>query len=351
MKKSLLKFIFVGPNETVINSLIKLKKVGLKCLIVVDKNKNLLGTFSDGDLRSAILTNPNLKNKISLFYNKKPKFIKHSQNNIEKSKKFFLNYKIDIIPVLKNKKVIDVISWADIFISKTNNKIKDVSTIILAGGKGERMQPFTKVLPKPLLPIRDKTVIDIILEKFSSIGIKTFTVMINYKGNLIKGYLSSQKKYKIEYYTEKFPLGTAGSLSILNKKKLSEDFFVSNCDIVIQGDLNKILEFHKKNKNIITLVVCHYMTQLPYGSCITNKKGKLLDINEKPNINHLINTGLYILNKKALTVLKKNRHEDFNNFLKKCIKRKMKIMVYAVDSESWHDVGTWSKYEENHKSL
>ena len=145
--------------------------------------------------------------------------------------------------------------------------------------------------------------------------------MINYKSNLIKSYINAQKYIEILIFMLKKKLGTSGCLSILDKKKISENFFVTNSDILIKSDLTKIYDYHIKNKNILTIVVCNYKTQLSYGNCITNKRGDLIKIQEI-TFNNLINTGLYILNKKSLSLLKKNKYSDFNTFIQNCIKKK-----------------------------
>lgn len=353
-KKKISNSLFAEPDSTIKQCLIKLKKIGTKCLIISNKDKKLLGTFTDGDVRSALINRIDLNQSIKNIYNKKPKFLNIQKDIFEKAKKIFLSYKIDIIPVVKNKIVIDVISWSEVFNNQLKNKKNfiNISTVIIAGGEGKRMEIFSKILPKPLLPIGNKAMIEVIIENFLKIGINKFSIMTNYKSEIIKSYLSEKNFVKnITLYKEKKPLGTAGCLSLLDKKKITNNFFVTNCDIIVKEDLTKILDFHLKNNNIITIVACNYKYQLPYGICQVKSNGRLINIKEKPEFNHLINTGLYILNKKVLKFLSHNKHLDFNRLIENCNNKKFKIAIYPVDQESWVDIGTLSKYHENVKLI
>ena len=353
-RKKLSSSLFAEPDSTIKQCLIKLKKIGTKCLIISNKDKKLLGTFTDGDVRSALINKIDLNQSIKNLYNKKPKYLNFKKDNLEKAKFFFLNYKIDIIPIVKNKTVIDVISWSEVFQNKPVDKknLNNISTIIIAGGEGKRMESFSRILPKPLLPIGNKTMIEVIMENFLKIGINKFSIMTNYKSEIIKSYLSEKKIIKnIILYKEKKPLGTAGCLSLLDKKKITNNFFVTNCDIIVKEDLSKILDFHLKNKNIVTIIACNYKYQLPYGICKVKSNGRLIDIIEKPEFSYLINTGLYILNKKVLKILKLNKYLDFNHLIDNCNKKKFKIAIYPIDQESWVDIGTLSKYHENVKLI
>lgn len=340
------KIFFTRNSISIKESILKLKDTGTKCLIIVDVKNKLLGTLTDGDLREVIVKKIDLNKSIKNFYNKNPKSIKRSEYTIELAKKFFQNYRIDTIPIIENKKVVDVVTWADVFLKKKS--LKETSVVIMAGGKGERLKPFTNVLPKPLVPIHDKTIIELIIENFSFHGVEKFNFTLNYKGNLIKTYLNHiKKKKKFKYVNEKTPLGTIGSLSLINENNISKNFFVTNCDIIIKSDLKKIYDHHMQKKNDITIVVCYQKYKIPYGTCIVNKQGKLKSLVEKPETNHLINTGFYLMNKKILKFVPKNKNIDFNDFIKNILKKRLTIGVYPVDLNSWVDVGTWSEYKKN----
>ena len=221
-----------------------------------------------------------------------------------------------------------------------------MKVVILAGGKGTRISEYTKVLPKPLIPIDGKPIIDHIMETFKKCGSNTFYISLNYKSKILKSYFEElNHKYKIFFLEEKSPLGTAGALCML-KNKISKNFFVTNSDIILKTDFIDLYNFHKDNKIDITLVVAAKEYEIPYGSCEISSGGDLLKINEKPKFNFLINSGLYVLNQKVLKLLRKNKKTDMNELIYLAIKKNFKIKIYPVSEKQWIDVGQWVEYKK-----
>ena len=209
----------------------------------------------------------------------------------------------------------------------------------MSGGKGTRLKPYTNILPKPLLQVNNKTMIENIIDGFRENGISSFFISINYKSKLIKSFFEElSPKYKVKFVEEKKPLGTAGSLYML-KKKIKNFFFVINCDTILDINFSKVLEHHKKNKNDLTVIVAVKEDVIPYGICKIDDLGKLIEINEKPKINNLINIGCYLLNKKIIQQLKQNDYLDFNELINSSINRKLKVGVYPIDESQWTDLG------------
>ena len=216
----------------------------------------------------------------------------------------------------------------------------------MAGGLGTRLEPFTKVLPKPLIPIDGKPIINHIMESFKNSGSNTFYITLNYKSKILKSYFEELKhKYKIFFLEEKKPLGTAGALFLL-KNRIAINFFVTNSDIILNTDYIDLYNFHIESKNDITLVVAAKEYEIPYGSCEISSNGNLLKINEKPKYNFLINSGLYLLNNKILKLLKKNNKIDMNELIELAIEKKFKIKIYPVSDKQWIDVGQWVEYKK-----
>ena len=203
---SLKKIFFTKKNISIKEAILKLKDSGTKCLIVVDKKNKLLGTLTDGDLRDVIVKKIDLNKSISNFYNKKPKYLLKRNYTVDTAKQIFQKHRIDTIPVLDSGLVVDIITWSDLFLKK--NLLKNLSVVIIAGGKGERLKPVTHVLPKPLIPIYDKTIIDYIIEQFSSYEISNFYFTLNYKAELIKTYLKTNNKKVNLNLKRKKALGT-----------------------------------------------------------------------------------------------------------------------------------------------
>ena len=252
--------------------------------------------------------------------------------------------------VNKKKKVIKVFYLEDFIDNnntndKINEEVNNFGVVIMAGGKGQRMQPYTKIFPKPLLPIIDETVIDSIISKFLNYRINNFYITINYKHKMMINHFNKYKsKIKFKLIREKKSLGTAGSLYFLKDKK--EDlFFVSNCDVIVNEDYQDILKFHIENKNDFTIVASKQSISFPYGVCLLDNKKRFAGLEEKPNYSFLFNIGLYLINRKQLKFIKKNHELNMDELIFKLKKQKKKIGIYEIDSSKWYDLGNWESYK------
>ncbi len=339
-------------NSNIRQAIKILNKYGTKTILVINHNNKLVGTLSDGDIRKSIIKGFDLKSSINNIYNKKPIFIYENEINKKKIRKIFLKTKITLIPVLdKKKKITKIFYLKDVLdLYNSNDEIekytKKLGVVIMAGGEGVRMQPYTKIFPKPLLPMGDDTVIDLIISKFLSYRINNFYITTNYKHQIINNHFKKYKtqiKYNLIKETKK--LGTAGSLSYLKDSK--EDlFFVSNCDTVVSENYNNVLHFHTKNKNDITIVSSKKSFKFPYGVCVLNNKKKFVGFKEKPNYEFLFNIGLYLINRKVLKLIKKNQKLDMDDFILKLKKKKKKIGIYQIDYNNWQDLGSWESFNK-----
>jgi dTDP-glucose pyrophosphorylase len=346
------KNFLITKNKT-LKEAMKLISINMhKCLVVVDKKNQLLGTLSDGDIRSALLKNFNLDDKIKLFFNSNAKFILEKNLSTIKLKELFLNRNLDIIPIINDKKkVVDVTYWSKVFGKNNEIKIKydnnlDISAVIMAGGEGTRMLPFTKILPKPLIPVNNKPVLEHIMDNFSEQGIKNFFITINHKAEIIKAYFKElNSKRKIFFIKEKTPLGTAGSLKFL-QNKIKKSFFVANCDTIINIDFKDLYNFHEQKKNMITIVASAKEKVIPYGVCNLSPDGRLKNIKEKPKSSFLAVSGIYCVNPKILKFVPKNKKFDFPDLISIVLNKKLKVGVFPIDDNSWLDTGQWSEYKK-----
>lgn len=341
--------LFIKKNFSIKKSLDTMNRTGRKCLVVLEKNK-LYGTLSDGDLRKAITKGSKLNENIEKIINKKPFFCYEKSIDKKKIRDLFLQNLIDLIPVVdENNKVKKIILWEEVFgkpYFNSINKNKNVPIIIMAGGKGTRLLPFTQVLPKPLIPINGKTIIERIIENFTKYEFNKFKFIINYKSLLLKAYLKELKSsIDLHFLEEKKELGTAGGLYLL-KNKIRKNFILSNCDILVNCDYNDLISYHEKNENIMTIVIAAKEITIPYGNCILNNRGQLKFIDEKPNLDYLINTGLYVFNKKVINYINKNSFLDMNDLINNLLKSKNKIGVFPIDESQWNDIGQWSEYKK-----
>ena len=349
--------LLASPKISLLQALMLLKKTGKKCIIITDNKKRLLGTLTDGDLRSLIIKEKNLNQSINKLYNPKPRYVYENRFNIDDLRKEIIKNRYELVPIInKSRKVVDVITWDQAFRKKfkTNDKIKNCDVVIIAGGQGERLQPFTSILPKPLIPVQGKSIIEHIISKFTNLGIKNFKISLGYKNRTIRAFFKALKlNCKINFIIEKKPLGTIGALSLIkkNKKKLHKSIFVSNCDILVNSSLEEIFHYHNDKRNDITLVTAAKNILIPYGVCQTLPNGKFKNIEEKPSYSALINTGLYLFKSSILNLIPKNRKFDINDLIEMAKKKNKKIGLFPITDESWIDIGQWNEYRMAAKKL
>lgn len=332
----------VNKNISIFQVMKTFNETNLPIAFIVNQKQKILGSVSDGDIRRAILKKIDINSKASSIMNKKPKCIDHNQkNNIKYIEKITKKHLIRFVPVLKNKKIVDIIDREKIF----DKKILDTDVVIMAGGKGKRLLPFTKKIPKPLVKIGNTTILEKIINNFKNEGFVNFTIIVNHFADLIINQIKKRGdlNIKISFIKEKKPLGTIGGLSLI-KKKLTKDFILVNADVLTNLNLNDMLQYHKNNKYIATVGCINQKQEFQYG-VINFKNNQFLNVEEKPVIKKFINAGIYIFKNKILNNLKYNKKIDAPDFLNSLNK---KIQVFPI-YEKWIDIGTPEKLIELQK--
>ena len=340
----------IQPDKSLKSALKLISKNGCKTVLVVE-NDVFLGTLSDGDIRKAVLKKNNLNSKILNFYNKNSIFLKENNYNESNVKKLFLKNNFDIIPVINKKnKLVKILTWKNFFRSEKKIEKNNIPVVIMAGGKGKRLLPVTSILPKPLVPIKGKPVIDYIIESFQKGGFYKFKFIINYYSKIIEAYLKGGKFEKnYSFFTESKPQGTIGGI---RKLKFHENnILVSNCDVIFKIDYKDLIKFHIKGKKDLTIVSSHKNFKIPYGVCNLDENGNLSHIDEKPNFDFLINSGLYLLKKNIISLVPCNQKFDFTDLINACIKNKKKIGIYPIPEDQWIDMGQWNEYQKALENL
>ncbi len=348
MDKTKLRTLLISSDTTLKESMQKLNDTAEQILFVTDEDNKLLGTVTDGDIRRGLINGFKFSDKVEMVMFKQfTSFVSDEAGKKEKAERIMLREKIEQIPILdKNNCIIDVVLWTDIFGKKKSADEKQTYTnpvIIMAGGKGTRLDPFTKVLPKPLIPIGEKPIIEVIMDKLYKHGFNNFVFTLNYKKEYIKLFLRENNfSYDIDWVEEEDYMGTAGSLSLL-KDKVKETFLVLNCDTILNADYADIMKWHKENNNLMTLVGCHKEIQVPYG-ILELDHGILKNFVEKPNYEVIINTGIYVLEPETLLMVSDNKHMDMNTLIENVSKRG-KVSVYPIH-DGWVDVGQLEEYKK-----
>lgn len=325
---------FTIDEKKSIASAMEMIDKNLSGVVFVTKNEKLVGSVTDGDIRRYILKKGDIDNDLSILTNKSVKFV-YEDDDIDVNT-FLIERKISAVPIINKSKEIVAIQVKNKTRVHKNTKL-NIPLVINAGGKGTRLYPYTKVLPKPLIPVHDKTITEIILDKFMEFGVNDFRMIVNYKKELIKAFFETTD-YKIKFTDEEKFLGTGGGLALL-KGKYKGTFFMSNCDVLIDNEYDEFIDYHKKHKNIITLIGAKRNVKFPYGDIKLNKEGQIASILEKPEVPFLTNTGLYIIEPEFLDYIKNDEFMHITNVIEKCIKSKENVGVYPVSDLSWHDMG------------
>lgn len=341
------KKILTKPSLSLKAAFKQINDCGLQVLVVVDEEDKILGTVTDGDMRRAIIKNLDIQTPIQDIMTKNPIVMSYNSNK-EDALRLMKKHKIRHIPIVdKKNKIINIFLWEDFLKNgEVACAIKNISVVIMAGGKGKRLDPFTKILPKPLIPIDEKPVIEVIMDNFKKYGFNKFIIALNYKAEMIKMYFAENpNNYQIEYIQEKDFLGTIGALSLI-KEKLGDTFIVSNCDVVIDANYDDLLNYHKQNNNQITILGVSRNINIPYGILhMKNERADFEEIIEKPDYHFIINSGVYILELEVVDLIPRNQLIDMPELLVLAKKKGFRIQVYPLNC-SWFDIGQWGEYKK-----
>lgn len=331
-------------SASLLEAIKKMDSLSVKMLFVFN-DELFMGLLTIGDIQRAIIKNVPLSEKISEILDKNKVYASpyHTKEQIcDKMHRM----RAECMPVVDDEgNLVNVYFWSDIFGSKNIGRdLIDLPVVIMAGGKGTRLKPLTYVIPKPLIPIGKKTILEEIMDQFEGIGCKNFYMSVNYKYDMIEYYLSQlDKKYDISFFREEKPLGTIGSVSLL-KDKITTPFFVSNCDILIDQDYRDVYEYHKNNNNDITIVTAVKSHSIPYGVISTGENGIMEGLSEKPENTYMINTGVYILNPELIAEIPENEFFHITHLMDKVKARGGRIGCFPVSEKSWTDIGEWPEY-------
>lgn len=340
------KSIIVDANNTIIQTMKLMDDRRTKSLLVFNKD-HFVGMITNGDLQRAIIANKPFDTTIGSIVDNTNKKYAHTNDDEELIKSWMLEVRAEMMPVVDSTgKLVKVIFWNDLFDEpqKDNREEINLPVVIMAGGKGTRLKPITNVIPKPLIPVGDKTILEEILNQFEGIGCKNFYMSVNYKSDIIRYYLDQlEHHYNIEFFEETKPLGTIGSVSLL-KGKITTPFFVSNCDIVIDQDYRDVYDYHKSNHNDLTIVTAVKSFKIPYGVIETGKDGLMTGLQEKPEITYMINTGVYLLNAECIDEIPEGDFFHITHLMEKIKTRGGRVGCFPVSENAWRDMGEWPEY-------
>ncbi len=329
-----LRDLIIRKSASIREAIKSIDKGASEIALVIDEKGKLVATITDGDIRRGLLKGFSLDDSVEKVMHKNFIYVKPETGRAEVLD-LMKALSIKQIPILDEEgKIIGLHLLKEILGSYK----KPNWALIMAGGKGERLKPLTEKIPKPMIKIAGRPILERLILHLVSYGIKNIFISINYLKEKIKEYFKDGGFLgcKINYLEEKRPLGTAGSISLFPKKP-KDPFFVLNGDLVLQFDLEKMLNFHYKGNFFGTIGVYDNIFNIPYG-VVEEKENLLQEIKEKPSITMTINAGVYIFNPEVLNELKKEEEISMVELFQKLLKKKKRLGVYHIEGD-WNDIG------------
>lgn len=311
---------------------------------LVCDGRKLLGIVTDGDIRRYLLGGGSLKESICNIANRKFFFVRESERHL--AKVVMEREKIKVIPVVNESQELVDILFDRPDIGQFPREDISLPLVIMAGGKGTRLWPYTHILPKPLIPIDGITITEQIMNRFSEYGCNEVFIIVNYMKDFIKAYFNEKSiAQTIHFIEEKSYLGTGGGLQYLNGL-IDQPFFLTNCDVLVDCDYAKIFEAHKKQENIVTMVCAKKNLTIPYGTIEINEKCQILSMKEKPAIEYNINTGVYLVEPELLKLIPENKSIHFPQLIERAMQASHKVGTYSIDESQWMDMGQMEELEQ-----
>lgn len=342
----------ISPYASLLDAMKQMDEVKVKILFIFNE-EHFEGLITIGDIQRAIIKNIALKEPVSRILNKK-KIYGYLSEGDDSIKEKMRKMRAEVMPILDNsKELVDVWFWEDLFkkADLTQRDKINLPVVIMAGGKGTRLKPITNVIPKPLIPIGDKTILETILDQFEEVGCTKFYMSVNYKADILRYYLNKlDHQYNIEFFQEDKPLGTIGSVSLL-KGKISTPFFVSNCDSINEQDYRDVYDYHVSNHNDLTIVTMVKSFKIPYGVIETGEDGLMVSLSEKPELTYQVNTGVYILNPSCIDEIPEGEFFHITHLMEKIKARGGRVGCFPVSEHAWKDMGEWPEYLKMIKAI
>lgn len=352
MQRKQLDLLLIGQEATVVESMKKIDGNAKGILFIIDDESRLLGVVTDGDIRRWLIKTGNLQENISEIMNRNHKWIYHK--DIKLAQAIMKKKCITALPVVTLQGIVTDI----IFKQEEKNAprklecaLTDVAVVIMAGGKGTRLYPYTKILPKPLIPIGDIPIMERIIDKFRDFGVKDFYTTLNYKKNMIKSYFNDiVSDYNITYVEEDKPLGTAGSLQLI-EDEFSIPLIVTNCDVLIHVDYGYMYKYHKDSGNELTIVTALKNIEVPYGVVRSGENGVVVSLDEKPKLSYFVNTGMYVLNPELLKEIPQDTFFHMTDLTEKLLEQGRKVGMYPISEDSFLDMGEFEEMRRMEEKL
>lgn len=353
MKKEELNNYLVNENVTVVDAMQVIDRNCRGIVYATDSKGVLVGSLTDGDIRRWLIKTGDMKTEIKSIINKSPMVLYREET--AKAQQLMDKHQITSMPIVSRRgKVLDIVfksTDSQKAAQEENKSLSDVPVVIMAGGKGTRLYPYTKILPKPLIPIGDIPIMERIIDKFTDFGVSQFYATVNYKKGMIKSYFNDLSSlYKLNYVEETEPLGTAGSIRLI-KEDFDKPIIVTNCDILINADYEDIYRYHKESGNAMTIVSALKNIVVPYGVINSTENGAVVSMDEKPKLSYFVNTGMYVLNPEIIKEIPENTFFHMTHLSEKLLQTGKPVGMYPISEDSFLDMGEFEEMSRMEEKL
>lgn len=331
---------FMSAGGDIKQAIATIDRSPAKIALVIDEDRRLVGTVTDGDVRRAILNGAQLTDSVSKVMNSTPRIGRVGEDRAPL---------IDLMRrnICRHVPIVD--EAGRVVALETLQEMVDYGNcenwaVLMAGGLGKRLRPLTEMVPKPMLLVGEQPILEIIIERLRSQGFRRFFVSVNYLGEMIRSHFGDGSKWgvQIEYLTEDKPLGTAGSLTLL-PERTDKPLIVMNGDILTKIDFRQLLHFHEEHKAQATTCARDYFVDVPFG-VIDNDGHRVRGMREKPRHRFLVNAGIYMLQPDVLEFIPPAEFFDMPMLIDTLVERGQHACVFPI-REYWIDVGRLEEYD------
>lgn len=341
----------VRPECTVNQAVKCIDEGGKKMIFVVDDARTLLGIFTDGDMRRYMLAKGDFTTPVGQVMNQTP--VSYPVTQKADAMEIMERERYIGIPLVDEQgRLVDALFWNDLPGEAPIHRFeKSLPVIMMAGGKGTRLYPYTKILPKPLIPVGEIPIAEHIMNRFYAYGSEEFHLILNHKKSMIQAYFNDcARPYRVHYVDETTFLGTGGGLSLL-KGQFHDTVIVTNCDILLDCDYSCIYDYHKASGNVITVVSAMKNVVIPYGVIQMEENGQITSMQEKPEFSYLVNTGIYFIEPRVIEELEADRFIGMPDVAEVYMKKGCQVGTYPISEKSWMDMGQIEEMENMCRQL
>ena len=312
-------------------------------LFLTDNERGLVGCVTDGDVRRYLLAGGKMSDAAMRAANLTPRVARTQ----EEAKRLYNKKDYIVIPIVDvNGRMIEVYFGETEGTRHKPHKPLNIPVVINAGGRGTRLDPYTRVLPTPLIPVGELPIIELIMQEYQSYDCRDFHIIVNYKRDLMKAYFADcDNHYHITWYDEETPLGTGGGLRLL-RGVFDSTFFFANCDALLTANYESLVQFHKEHGNMITMICAYKNMNIPYGIVEMGVNGVIEGMKEKPLVSFLTNTGIYLVEPEVIEDIEDNEVITFPEIIDRERQKGKRVAAYPVSENDWMDMGQLSELEK-----